>query len=215
MGCLKKSLDYYISMKFSIIITCYDREKFISRCIRSALHQSGIDRSSYEVIVVDDMSRDNSRKIINEFNNIIKIIQNKKNFGLSYSRNRGIKVSKGKYVLLLDSDDYISEYFLKFMGSFLDFNKNWDAVASDYITVNINGKFIKRYSFKKEPIACGILYRKETMIKTGLYNKKMRYLEDKDFRDRYLKKFNVNVVELPLYRYTKHKNSLTGKFKIK
>ena len=134
-------------MKFSIIITCYDREKFISRCIRSALHQSGIDRSSYEVIVVDDMSRDNSRKIINEFNNIIKIIQNKKNFGLSYSRNRGIKVSKGKYVLILDSDDYISEYFLKFMGSFLDFNKNWDAVASDYITVNINGKFIKRYSF--------------------------------------------------------------------
>ena len=53
-------------MKFSIIITCFNREKFISRCIRSALHQSGIERSSYEVIVVDDMSKDNSRKIIED-----------------------------------------------------------------------------------------------------------------------------------------------------
>lgn len=198
-------------MKYSIIITCFNREKFISRCIRSALHQSGVERSDYEVIVVDDESTDNSRKIINEFKNIIKIIFNKKNVGLSHSRNKGIKESKGKYVLILDSDDYISEYYLKFMGSFLDFNRKWDAVASDYTKVNINGRFIKRCSFKKDPIACGILYRKETMIETGLYNKKFRYLEDKEFRERYLKIFKVNVIELPLYRYTIHKKSLTGR----
>jgi glycosyltransferase involved in cell wall biosynthesis len=51
---------------------------------------------------------------------------------LSYSRNAGIKISKGRYVMMLDSDDYISQYYPHFMGSFLDFNRNWKAVACDY-----------------------------------------------------------------------------------
>lgn len=198
-------------MKFSIIITCFNRQKFISRCIRSALHQNGVERDSYEVLVVDDKSSDKSRDIISQFDNIIKVIYNKKNIGLSKSRNLGIKKSRGEYLLMLDSDDYISEYYLKFMGSFLDFNKSWSSVASDYTKVNTKGKFIKRCSFKKEPIACGVLYKRESLFKTGLYNKKLRYLEDVDFRQRYLKKYNVHVVELPLYRYTIHRNSLTGR----
>lgn len=202
-------------MKFSIIITCFNRDKFISRCIRSALHQSGVDRSSYEVIVVDDKSTDRSRDIISQFENIIKIIHNKKNVGLSQSRNKGIKISKGKYILMLDSDDYISEYYLKFMGSFLDLNKTWSAVACDYTRINLKGKFLKRCSFKKDPIACGILYKRESLFKTGLYNKKLRYLEDVDFRERYNKKFKVHIVELPLYRYTMHRKSLTMKNKKK
>ena len=198
-------------MKFSIIITCFNRQKFIARCIRSALHQNGLERDDYEVIVVDDNSSDKSKEIISQFDNIIKVIYNKKNIGLSKSRNIGIKKSKGKYLLMLDSDDYISEYYLKFMGSFLDFNKSWTAVASDYTKVNAQGKFLKRCSFKKEPIACGVLYKRESLFKTGLYNKKLRYLEDVDFRDRYLNNYKVNIVELPLYRYTIHKNSLTNK----
>lgn len=202
-------------MKFSIIITCFNRQKFISRCIRSALHQNGVERDSYEVVVVDDCSTDKSREIIAQFDNIVKVILNKKNLGLSKSRNLGINKSKGKYILMLDSDDYISEYYLKFMGSFLDFNKSWSAVASDYTKVNSKGKFLKRCSFKKEPIACGILYERTSLFKTGLYNKKLRYLEDKDFREKYLKNYNVNVVELPLYRYTIHRNSLTGEAKKK
>ena len=197
-------------MKFSIIITCFNRKKFILRCIKSALNQSGIDRSTYEIIVVDDKSTDGSNKIINQFENSIKIIYNKKNLGLSKSRNLGIKKCKGKYILMLDSDDYISEHYLKFIGSFLDFNSGWSAAACDYTKINLKGKYLKRCSFKKEPIACGILYRRETLFDTGLYNQNLRYLEDVEFRDRYLKKYKVNIVQLPLYRYTIHKKSLTG-----
>lgn len=108
-------------MKFSIIITCYNREKFISRCIRSALSQRIVDRSQFEVIVVDDKSKDKSIKLINEFESMIKVIKNKRNLGLSISRNKGIKISKGKYILMLDSDDYISEFFLHFTGFFFRF----------------------------------------------------------------------------------------------
>ena len=197
-------------MKFSIIITCYNRKKFILRCIKSALNQAGIDRSAYEVIIVNDCSTDKSKEVISQFESSIRIIQNKKNLGLSESRNLGIKKSKGKYLLMLDSDDYISEHYLHFVGSFFDFNKTWTAVACDYTKINYRGKFLKRCSFEKEPIACGVLYTRRSMFKTGLYNKKLRYLEDEEFRIRYLKIYKVNYVELPLYRYTIHKKSITG-----
>ena len=62
-------------MKFLIIITCYNREKFILRCIKSALNQAGVDRSAYEVIVVNDCSTDKSQEIISQFKNLIRIIK--------------------------------------------------------------------------------------------------------------------------------------------
>ena len=135
-------------MKFSIIITCYNRQKFILRCIKSALNQAGIDRSAYEVVVVNDCSTDKSKEVISQFESSIRIIQNKKNLGLSESRNLGIKKSKGKYLLMLDSDDYISEHYLHFVGSFFDFNKTWTAVACDYTKINYRGKFLRVFYFR-------------------------------------------------------------------
>ena len=86
-----------MKVKFSIIITCYNRRKFIGRCVRSAINQHGISRDSYEVLVIDDCSTDNSLKIIKEYENLIKLIKNSRNLGLPASRNKGIKKSKGEY----------------------------------------------------------------------------------------------------------------------
>jgi glycosyltransferase involved in cell wall biosynthesis len=173
-----------------------------------------IDRSSYEVIVVDDNSTDGSLNKIREFGSIIKIINNKKNMGLSYSRNIGINRSKGKYVMMLDSDDYISQNYLHFMGSFLDFNKSWKAVACDYEKINSDGIFLKRFYFAQNPIACGILYRRRSILKIGLYNTNFRAMEDEEFRLRYLKKYKIHSIELPLYRYVMHENNLTKNAKL-
>ena len=60
-------------MKYSVIITCKDREKFISRCIRSALNQKQLARHEYEVIVIDDCSKDNSKKIILDYQSHLKV----------------------------------------------------------------------------------------------------------------------------------------------
>ena len=179
--------------------------------MRSALSQRIIDRSQFEVIVVDDASNDQSIKLIKEFDSMIKFIKNKKNLGLSISRNKGIKISKGKYILMLDSDDYISDFFLHFTGFFLDLNQNWDAAATDYYKVYSNNRFIKRYDCSKSPIACGILYRKKSLIKNGLYNGRLKINEDIELRKRFEKKFYTGRVELPLYRYTMHSNNLTKK----
>lgn len=196
-------------MLFSIIITCYNREKLISRCIRSALHQKNVNRFDYEIIVVDDFSIDKSLEKIEDFDSLIKIIKNKKNYGLAYSRNIGIKKAKGKYVVMLDSDDYLAENFLYITGLFLNSN-NWDAVATDYFKVNLKGTKIKKESAKKNPIACGILFRRKCLEKINFYNQKLRINEEVDLMKRFLKKYKLGFINLPLYRYTKHRNSLTG-----
>ena len=123
-------------MIFSIIITCFNRERLISRCIRSALHQKNINRYEYEILVVDDFSSDGSIDRIEEFDSLIKIIKNKKNRGLAYSRNLGLRKARGKYVVMLDSDDFLAENFLYISGLFLE-NNNWDAAATDYFKVNL------------------------------------------------------------------------------
>ena len=196
-------------MKFSIIITCYNREKLISRCIRSALHQKNINRYEYEIIVVDDFSADRSLEKIDEFDSLIRIIKNKKNYGLAFSRNVGLKKAKGKYVVMLDSDDFLAENFLFISGLFLESN-TWDAAATDYFKVSLKGEKIKKESAKKNPIACGILFRKKCLESIKFYNQKLRLHEEVDLMKRFLKKFKLGFINLPLYRYTKHRKSLTG-----
>ena len=196
-------------MIFSIIITCFNRERLISRCIRSALHQKNINRYEYEILVVDDFSSDGSIDRIEEFDSLIKIIKNKKNRGLAYSRNLGLRKARGKYVVMLDSDDFLAENFLYISGLFLE-NNNWDAAATDYFKVNLKGVKIKKESAKKNPIACGILFKKKCLESIKFYNQKLRLHEEVDLMKSFLKKFNLGSVHLPLYRYTKHKNSLTG-----
>ena len=129
--------------KVSVIIPCFNHEKFIGRCLRSILDQS-INKRDYEVIVIDDGSTDSSLKIIKSFGKDIKILKNKNNRGLPFSLNLGIKSSKSKYFVRLDSDDYVNKFFT-FLLEFIERNKDTtDAVSCDYLVVNDSEKIIKR-----------------------------------------------------------------------
>ena len=88
----------------SIIIPTYNSEKYIAKAIESVLHQTF---QKFEIILIDDASQDSTLSIVRSFNDRrIKIIANKQNRGVSYSRNCGIKVAQGKWIGLLDSDDW-------------------------------------------------------------------------------------------------------------
>ena len=87
--------------KYSIIIPVYDVEKYIKKCLDSVFNQT---YNNYEVIVVNDGTKDNSMEIVKNYN-VITI--NQKNQGLSMARNNGVKKAKGEYLLFLDSDDYL------------------------------------------------------------------------------------------------------------
>ena len=77
-------------------------------------------------------------------------MENKINRGLPYSLNKGIKKAKGKYIVRLDSDDYVNRDFLLILYLFLNQNINFDAVSYDYIIVDDNEKVIKEDSQKNQ-----------------------------------------------------------------
>lgn len=98
-------------MKLSIIIPCYNVEKYINRCINSVIKSvecSGA-HDNVEIITVDDGSTDNTSNLIKQTKNggIIYIYQ--ENQGLSDARNNGIREATGDYVWCIDGDDYITE----------------------------------------------------------------------------------------------------------
>ncbi len=103
----------------TIIIPCYNREKYIKDAINSCLRQT---YSHIEIIVVDDGSQDNSINVIREYKSKVKLIT-QKNSGVSVARNTGIEASQGDFLVFLDSDDWISDDLIEMhINTF----KKWD-----------------------------------------------------------------------------------------
>lgn len=124
-------------IKISIIVPVYNTAKYLKRCLESILIQS---LNEIEIIVVNDGSTDESLKILEEYekkDRRIKII-NKKNGGLSSARNAGINLAKGKYIINLDSDDWIEQDYFKNMYEFAEQN-SLDIVVSDFFLDFDNG----------------------------------------------------------------------------
>jgi glycosyltransferase involved in cell wall biosynthesis len=86
----------------SVIIPFYNREKYIDEAIQSVLAQT---LKPLEIIIVNDCSRDSSRKYLDRFADVCTIVDLKKNVGLAGSRNAGIRAARGRFIALLDDDD--------------------------------------------------------------------------------------------------------------
>lgn len=196
-------------MLASIIITCYNRQEFIGRAIRSAIDQR-FPYGRFEVIVVDDGSTDNSRAIIDDFGDAVVPIFHERNMGLPAARNSGIRKAKGRYVIHLDSDDYINEDLLGVEYLFLNHNNSWGAVACDYMLVDEHENHVERKSALESPIACGIMFRKDYLINIGLYDEKMLLCEEEELRKRFEARYSIHHIPLPLYRYIRHSDNITN-----
>lgn len=119
-------------MLLSIVVPVYNVEKYLEQCMRSIL----IDSCDYEIILVNDGSTDNSKQICEKFArefSVVKLV-NKKNAGLSAARNTGFENAKGKYILFLDSDDYLVDGSVTKILKYIE-DKNEDVLMSDYYEV--------------------------------------------------------------------------------
>jgi hypothetical protein len=108
----------------------------------------------------------------------------------------------------VDADDYVHKDFLKVHQLFLAANKDMDATSCDYYEVDLKENILKRKNGVTWPIACGIMYRIDQIIDLGLYDETLPR-EDVEFRGRFIKKYQIYNIPLPLYRYTMHKDSKT------
>ncbi|WP_103669792.1 glycosyltransferase [Pseudanabaena sp. BC1403] len=176
----------------SIIIPCYNAEKWIGDCIDSALSQT---YKPIEVIVIDDGSTDASLSIIKKYGNKIRLASYP-NSGPSASRNRGFQISKGHYIQFIDSDDYISPVkikeqieFLKVSGKDLVYSDWCHQVYNDdnsikslnYIT-NQSADDMTYYVISNNTIHIGsCLYKREVIERMSGFDESLRIAEDYDF----------------------------------
>ncbi|KAF1305577.1 glycosyltransferase family 2 protein, partial [Candidatus Enterococcus willemsii] len=123
-------------MKLSVIIPIYNVENYLERCLESIVNQ---DMSDVEIILVNDGSTDNSKKICQvyekKFSNI-KLL-NKKNSGTGESRNLGLEIAEGEYIYFCDPDDYIETDLFNNISKMINSNQDvymfgyWNEIEYD------------------------------------------------------------------------------------
>ncbi len=127
----------------TIIMPSYNSEKYISNTIQSVLNQTF---RNFELIIIDDESVDSSPKIIEKFaksDERIIFLKNKKNLGVSVTRNIGLKQSRGRYIAFIDSDDEWFQEKLEKQINILESMKNVALVYSSYQIIDENDGVVK------------------------------------------------------------------------
>jgi glycosyltransferase involved in cell wall biosynthesis len=197
----------------SVIVAVFNQERFIGRCLRSLLDQV-MPLQDYEIIVVNDGSDDRTKYALELFcdpyDSVVRVITNETNRGLPASINLGLHASRAPYVIRVDSDDFVNTHFLSFLQFYLEANDCMDAVACDYLLIDDEERVLDRGNCVDDPIACGIMFRKEQLFDIGLYDESFRCHEERELRIRFEKKYKIHRLELPLYRYRRHDNNITN-----
>ncbi|WP_158655138.1 glycosyltransferase family 2 protein [Flavivirga eckloniae] len=192
---------------FSVIIPLYNKEDHIKGTIKSVLNQEFKD---FEVIIVNDGSTDESlKKIETLIDNRFKII-NQDNQGVSHARNIGIAESKGSYIALLDADDFWYENHLSDLKKLIKRFPEAGLFCNNY-EISYNNKLIKPATFNFEynnyPMiikdyfkssiinsiawTSSVAFTKESFIRIGKFNLKLRTGQDIDLWIRYALKYAI------------------------
>ena len=145
----------------SIVVAAHNTEKYIERCINSCLSQN--TSLNYEVVVTDDCSTDSTYDILNDVYNAesrLVLRRNNENLGVGFTRNVSIKHARGRYIFIMDSDDYIHPRTIDIMYHSLQLLPQIPIVYCDYIYVDDSEQKSSPISAKARPIACGLLISK-------------------------------------------------------
>ena len=206
-------------MYVSVIIPTYNRKHTLKRAIQSVYMQSLLP---YEVIVVDDGSNDGTKEWVKQkYPNVKYIYQ--KNSGVSSARNRGIKIARGDWIALLDSDDEwlpnkLNEQTNKIKSNLdvkiLHSNEIW---IRNGVRVNQMKKHKKSggYIFEKCLDICrispsSVLLKKEILNDIGTFDESLKVCEDYDLWLRITSKYSVCFLDIPLIKkYGGHSDQLS------
>ena len=217
-----------VSTNISIIIPTYNSEKFIKECISNTLNKIN---KEIELIIINDNSIDNTKKICTKFlnkKNNIRLINLKKNFGVSIARNVGIKEAKGKYLIFLDSDDLLVKNTINQINMLVNkFNNDDIFFFPSYDPINkiIDNNSLKRSftnksfldnieNFNSFRLTCwNFVYNKEFLKKKNIKFTNIRIFEEQIFLSNILIEAKTfQIFKKPLYqRRIIEVNSLSSK----
>ncbi len=205
-----------VSTNISIIIPAFNSERFIKECITNILNKIN---KKIELIIINDNSNDNTKKICNRFvrkNNSIKLINLKKNCGVSVARNIGIRESKGKYLIFLDSDDLLVKDTLNKINKLIDKSDNKDIIFfPSYDPINKiidNNSLIKKSSnksfinniknFSEFRLTCwNFIYKKNFLKERNIQFSNIRIFEEQTFLTKaIIEAKTFQIFKIPLYQ---------------
>lgn len=219
-------------IQLSIITPVYNVEQYIRPCIES-IYQQGLCENLFEVIIVNDGTKDRSMEVIQDFveqHSNIQII-NQGNQGASVARNNGIAAAKGEYILMPDPDDILIENSIKpLLEKALE--TKVDMVVADYLEMsNEDIIFLKTHPIlrstkipfaektgeelfmdinPKQSYIWRILFRRNFLIQQHITFIPNIYVQDKPFiYESYIKANNCLKVSWPIYIYRKHSESVS------
>ena len=225
----------------SVIVPIYNTEPYLKRCVDSILRQTFSD---YEVILVNDGSTDRSLDICIQYaheNEKITVV-NKENGGLSSARLAGFNIAKGKYILFVDSDDYIHEDMIRLLVDSMEttqsdltmcgyYEKRGDEEKEIVLPFHeqviqerkiIVEKYIKRLISSVDDetsipgFMCIRLMKRDLIQREYFQSERKYYLEDHVFDLLYADQIqSISIVHAPLYYYCVNNNSLTNQHREK
>ncbi len=203
----------------SVIIPTYNRDATIQRAIDSVLGQSFND---FELIVIDDGSTDKTQKILKSYNHHIVAVR-QENKGVSSARNRGIKIAKGEWIALLDSDDAWKKNKLQKQMDFIDADKKIKICQTDEVWIRDGKQVNPGHKHKKVsgwifesclPLCLvspsAVMIKQEVFEKIGPFDENMPACEDYDLWLRCALYYPIYLLEDKLtIKYGGHEDQLS------
>jgi glycosyltransferase involved in cell wall biosynthesis len=181
---------------FSIIIPSYNRAHIISRAIQGVLNQTFKD---FEIVIVDDGSKDHTKEIIQEYSDNFKIkyvYQN--NAGVCAARNTGAKQAEGKFLIFLDTDDTVEKSWLQDFYDLAIQNKDWLFCSMKIVKPDSSEYFVsaldpyKNGRSKGNSLAGSWAIKKDVFLRVGLFDENIKFGENVELR------FRLNKEELKI-----------------
>ena len=207
--------------KVSIIMPCYNSERYIQEAINSILQQS---YANFELLIINDSSMDKTEQIAKENaenDYRISVLRNKYRKGISGAMNTGISVARGEYITRMDSDDISERERIKIQVEFLDENKLYGLCSTNMSSFGESSRE-KLFEKRKEPLEwlflwenpvgnASVMYRasiiKDNQIRFGAYE----LAEDYDFLTKIIPHTRIFFLDSVLYRYRIHNESIFQK----
>ncbi len=202
----------------SIIVPVYNTSNYLEKCINSIINQT---YKNIQIIIIDDGSTDNSADIIKRYTEVDKRVScyYQPNMGVATARNKGIKLSKGDYILFIDSDDFVDPTIVEKLAG----NIREDDTFCMCGTISVYENNNKENYVKKEYVETfrGIatyrrLINKNILLKSGIKFSNLKICEDLEFYSKLLIYNNMkyNFINECLYHYVQRKDSLIHQYNI-
>lgn len=220
-----------MALILSIIVPVFNVERYLAKCLDSLLSQD-IDQDSYEIVLIDDGSTDGGGEICDRYASKHENIRvfHQKNQGLSVARNEGVNKAEGKYVLFVDSDDFLQESVLgvlvrkieEFELEILRFKYRrvresdipYHEIGNQKDPVSelnvLDGHDFLFNRLGKECYACQFLINKGFLIQNDLFFRPGIIFEDTEWTPRVLEKAKrVSEIDVLVYNYLEREGSIT------